>query len=422
MRTGSVHFPLIVLMMAALTACGKEQPQGGAGAPPEVGFITIKEEPFTVLTELPGRTSAYQVAEVRPQVTGILKKRLFKEGEEVKAGDELYHIDDSLYKADLESARANLASAQATLKSVRLRAERFEKLVKLKAVSQQEYDEAQAAYGESRARVQAAQAAVDTARINLNYTTIKAPINGRIGRSSVTAGALVTANQAEALATIRQLDPIYVDLTQSFDTLRELRSAMAAGRLQKVGEDKALVTLLLEDGSSYPQPGTLQFSEIAVEESTGSVTLRALFPNPDSDLLPGQFVRARLPQGQRENAILVPQKGIARNPDGSATAMLIDADGKVEKRNVVTARAAGNQWLIDSGLEPGDRLIVDGLQKVAPGVPVKPIKLDEEKVTEPKGEPKNETGEDVAPDQLKGGGDQGQPRNDAQSDAGNGAA
>jgi membrane fusion protein (multidrug efflux system) len=418
MRTGSVHFPLLILIAVALSACGQEQPQGGAPAAPQVGFVTVKEAPFTVITELPGRTAAHQVAEVRPQVNGIIKERLFKEGEEVKAGQPLYRIDDRLYKADLESAKASLAAARATLKSVRLRAERFGKLVKSSAVSQQEYDEAQAAYGESQAQVQAAQATVDTARIKLDYTTIEAPIDGRIGRSSVTAGALVTANQAEPLATIRQLDPIYVDLTQSFSTLRELRAAMESGQLQKVGDDQARVTLLLADGTPYSKPGTLQFSEIAVEESTGSVTLRALFPNPDGDLLPGQFVRARLPQGQNDSAILVPQKAVTRNADGSATALVIGADGKVEKRRVTTARAVGNQWLIGSGLKPGDKLIVDGLQRIRVGVPVTPVDLDEDEVTAPQGEAEQQAGHN---DGTQNGG-AGQPPNDAQSDAGNGAA
>ncbi|WP_101676105.1 efflux RND transporter periplasmic adaptor subunit [Alloalcanivorax mobilis] len=421
MRTGSVRFPLMILMMTALAACGKEQPQAGAGGAPEAGFITVKAEPFTLVTELPGRTTAHQIAEVRPQVNGIIEERLFKEGEEVKAGEALYKIDDSLYKSDLESAKANLASAQATLKSVKLRAERFGKLIKSNAVSQQEVDEAQAAYGESRAQVQAAQAAVDTARINLGYTTIKAPINGRIGRSAVTAGALVTANQSVALSTIRELDPIYVDLTQSFSTLRELRSAMEAGKLQKLGDDKARVTLVMEDGTEYKQPGSLQFSEYSVDETTGSVTLRALFPNPDGDLLPGQFVRARLPQGERQNAILVPQKGITREPSGDASALVIGADNKVEKRQVTTERTVGNQWLVSDGLNAGDKLIVDGLQKLAPGAQVKPVQMDEEKVTAPKGEPKDAEGEDVAPEDAQQNGN-GQSQQGAQSGAGNGAA
>ncbi len=379
MRRGSVSLPFIALFSLVLAACDDgNQQQQQAGGPPEAGFITVEPQAFTLTTELPGRTTPYQVAEIRPQVNGIIEERLFEEGQEVNAGDALYRIDDSLYQAQVESAKADLARAQATLKSVRLRAQRFERLLEMKAVSQQEYDEAQAALGENQAQVAAARAAVDSARINLDYTTIEAPISGRIGRSSVTAGALVTASQAQALATIRQLDPIYVDLTQSNRELRQLRAALEAGRLQKVGEDQARVTLLLEDGSSYDREGTLQFSEFAVEESTGSVTLRALFPNPDSDLLPGMFVRARLPQGERGDAILVPQKGVTRDPNGNATALVIGAEDKVEQRQVTTERAVGNQWLISDGLKAGDRLIVEGLQKIRPDAKVKPVRLDQQ--------------------------------------------
>ncbi|MCU5786428.1 efflux RND transporter periplasmic adaptor subunit [Alloalcanivorax marinus] len=379
MRRGSVSLPFIALFSLVLAACDNgNQQQQQAGGPPEAGFITVEPQTFTLTTELPGRTTPYQVAEIRPQVNGIIEERLFEEGQQVNAGDALYRIDDSLYQAQVESAKADLARAQATLKSTRLRAQRFERLLEMKAVSQQEYDEAQAALGENQAQVAAARAALESARINLDYTTIEAPISGRIGRSSVTAGALVTASQAQALATIRQLDPIYVDLTQSNRELRQLRAALEAGRLQKVGEDQARVTLLLEDGSSYDREGTLQFSEFAVEESTGSVTLRALFPNPDSDLLPGMFVRARLPQGERDNAILVPQKGVTRDPNGNATALVIGAEDKVEQRQVTTERAVGNQWLISDGLKAGDRLIIEGLQKIRPDAKVKPVQLDQQ--------------------------------------------
>ncbi|MBM7334298.1 MAG: efflux RND transporter periplasmic adaptor subunit [Alcanivorax sp.] len=379
MRRGSVSLPFIALFSLVLAACDNgNQQQQQAGGPPEAGFITVEPQTFTLTTELPGRTTPYQVAEIRPQVNGIIEERLFEEGQQVDAGDALYRIDDSLYQAQVESAKADLARAQATLKSTRLRAQRFERLLEMKAVSQQEYDEAQAALGENQAQVAAARAALESARINLDYTTIEAPISGRIGRSSVTAGALVTASQAQALATIRQLDPIYVDLTQSNRELRQLRAALEAGRLQKVGDDKARVTLLLEDGSAYDREGALQFSEFAVEESTGSVTLRALFPNPDSDLLPGMFVRARLPQGERSNAILVPQKGVTRDPNGNATAMVIGAEDKVEQRSVTTERAVGNQWLISDGLKAGDRLIIEGLQKIRPDAKVKPVQLDQQ--------------------------------------------
>lgn len=377
MRTAPVALPIALFLSLALAACGGGGQTGGNQPPPEAGFITVESQPFTLTNELPGRTTPYQIAEVRPQVTGIIEERLFEEGELVEAGEPLYRVDNRLYKADVASARANLASAQATLKSTRLRAERFDKLLKMNAVSQQEYDEAQAALGETRAQVAAAQAALDTALINLDYTTMEAPISGRIGRSTVTAGALVTANQTQALATIRQLDPIYVDVTQSNQELRRLREALESGRLEKVGEDKARVTLLLQDGSRYKHDGSLQFSEFAVDESTGAVTLRALFPNPESDLLPGMFVRARLPQGTRSDAILVPQKGIARDPTGQATAMVIGAENKVESRQVTAEKAVGNQWLISDGLNEGDRLIIEGLQKIRPGATVTPVKLDQ---------------------------------------------
>lgn len=409
MRIGSVSFPFIVFFSLALAACGGDGDQKQqAGAPPEAGFITVEAQNFTLINELPGRTSPYQIAEVRPQVTGIIEKRLFEGGELVKAGQPLYKIDDSLYRASVASAQAQVASAEATLKSTRLRAGRFDKLLKMKAVSQQEYDEAQAALGENKAQVDAARAALRTARINLDYTTIKAPIDGRIGRSVVTPGALVTANQTPALATIRQLDPIYVDLTQSNQELRRLRSALQAGRLQKVGEDKARVMLVLEDGSEYGEAGTLQFSEFAVEESTGSVTLRALFPNPESDLLPGMFVRARLPQGEQENAILVPQKGVTRDASGNATAMVIGKDNKVEQRKVTTERAVGNRWLISDGLKAGDRLILEGLQKIGPGAPVTPVEL---KQKQPDSATVTVTPEDdgkKSPQTEQAGGDQAQ--------------
>jgi len=310
---------------------------------------------------------------VRPQVSGVIEKRLFEEGQEVEAGQPLYKIDSRTYQAAVATARAELARAQATLKSNDLRAKRFKKLLDYKAVSQQEYDEAQAQLDENKAAVAAARANLQSAQINLDYATIEAPISGRIGRSSVTAGALVTANQANTLATIRQLDPIYVDLTQSSNELRQLRQAMQAGELQQVSEDEARITLILEDGSHYQEPGVLQFSEFAVDESTGSVTLRALFPNPESDLLPGMFVRGRLPEGQREDAILVPQKGITRDPTGQAYAMLIDSNDQAKKVKVSTERAVKSQWLIADGLKDGDRLIVDGLQRIQPGAPVTPV-------------------------------------------------
>lgn len=375
--------PMIMLTMAALLAgCSESEApaqSGGDRPAPEAGYITVQSEPFTLVNELPGRTSPYQVAEVRPQVTGILEKRLFNEGDTVEAGEALYQIDDKLYQASQASAKADLASAQATLKTAQLKSGRYEKLIKSGAVSQQDLDEVRSSLSENKARVAASQAAVQTATINLDYTTIEAPISGRIGRSSVTAGALVTANQAASLVTIRQLDPIYVDLTQSYADMQALRNAMEKGQIETVGEDKAAVTLVDESGKTFDQKGTLQFSEFSVDENTGSVTLRALFPNPNGDLLPGMFVRARLPQGEQQQAILVPQRGISREPGGQATAMVIGQDDKVEKRKVVTQKAVGNRWLIREGLAKGDRLIVEGLQKIGPGAKVKPVDMSAKK-------------------------------------------
>ncbi|WP_148861015.1 efflux RND transporter periplasmic adaptor subunit [Marinobacter fonticola] len=376
MRHSTQSLLLLLIASVLLTACGPQQePAQAAGQQPkpQAGFIHVQEKPFTLVNELPGRTTPFQVAEVRPQVTGIIEKRLFEEGETVEAGQALYQIDDKLYQASLASAKADLANAKASRESAQLTANRYEKLIKTGAVSQQELDEARATRNAGQAQVAAAEAAVDTARINLEYTTIEAPISGRIGRSSITAGALVTANQTSSLVTIRQLDPIYVDLTQSYDELQTLRAAMASGKLETVGEDKASVKLAQQNGNVYPHKGALQFSEYAVDEATGSVTLRALFPNPDGALLPGMFVRARLPQAARENAILVPQKGISREPNGQATALVIGDNDTVEKRNVSTEKAVGSQWLISDGLQAGDRLIVDGLQKIRVGVPVAPV-------------------------------------------------
>ncbi|MGD8175696.1 efflux RND transporter periplasmic adaptor subunit [Marinimicrobium sp. ARAG 43.8] len=375
--------PFLLLSFAAaamLSACGQkgQEAAGGQMPAPQAGFIEIEPQSFTLVNELPGRTSPYQVAEVRPQVTGLIKERLFEEGEMVEAGEPLYQIDDNLYRASLANARGELATARANLESAQITADRYERLIEDRAVSQQELDQARATLGAGKAQVQSAEAAVQTARINLNYTTITAPITGRIGRSVVTAGALVTANQSQALATIRQLDPIYVDLTQSYTELRYLREALARGELQTVGEDEAAVTLQAEGGSSYGHTGKLQFSEYAVDENTGSVTLRALFPNPDGELLPGMFVRASLPQASRASAILVPQKAVAREPTGGTSALVIGENNIVEKRQVVTERTVGNQWLVTEGLDVGDRLIVDGLQKIRPGSPVTPVSVVEE--------------------------------------------
>ena len=366
----------VMAVSLMLVGCGEQQAQAtGAGQmpPPAAGFVTVEEKPFTLVNELPGRTTPYQVAEVRPQVTGIIEKRLFNEGDTVGAGQPLYQLDDKLYQATLASAKAELANAEANRKKASLASGRYNELVKSEVVSQQELEDSDANLSVAQAQVAAAQARVDTARINLEYTNIKAPIDGRIGRSSVTAGALVTANQMQALVTIRQLDPIYVDLTQSYDELRALRAAMASGQMETVGKEQASVSVVLPDGSIYPHKGTLQFSEYAVDETTGTVALRALVPNPEGNLLPGMFVRARLPQAEQEHAIVVPQKGITREPTGQASALVIGENNMVEKRIVETAKAVGSEWLIKSGLKAGDRLIVDGLQKIGVGMPVTPV-------------------------------------------------
>ena len=355
--------PVALVTSAALafllSSCGKSEQTNAAQGPVEVGVVTLQSQPVSLSEELPGRTAAYRIAEVRPQINGIIQKRLFKEGTEVKRGQQLYQIDDSPYQAALASAKAKVASTGAL-------ARRYKDLVKDRAVSQQQYDEAEAAYLEAKA-------SEDQAEINVRYTKVYAPISGRIDRSLVTEGALVTNGQAQAMAEIRQLDPIYVDVTESINDLLKLRRELASGALQKVGDNTAKVRLKLPDGSDYPLDGTLEFSEVSVDESTGSVTLRAIFPNPDRVLLPGMYVRAVLPSGTRQNGLLVPQQGVTHDAAGSAVAMVVNDEDKVEQRKVKTERAIGTRWLINDGLKAGDRVITDGLQKVRVGVKVKPV-------------------------------------------------
>ncbi|GGK04817.1 efflux RND transporter periplasmic adaptor subunit [Pseudomonas matsuisoli] len=348
-----------LVIAISLAGCGQQSDapqQEGAAPAPKVGVVTLQAQPFSLTSELPGRTAAFRMAEVRPQVNGIIEKRLFKEGTEVKVGQQLYQIDDSVYQATLGSAKATLASAQSL-------AQRYKQLVSDRAVSQQQYDEAQAAYLQAKADL-------DQAQINVRYTKVMAPIAGRIGRSAVTEGALVSNGQTNAMATIQQLDPIYVDVSQSVTDLLSLRRDLDAGRLQRAGDNSAKVKLLLSDGSTYGQEGTLEFSEVSVDEGTGSVILRAVFPNPDRVLLPGMFVRAELQAGVRQEALLVPQQGITRNQRGQPTAMVVNASNEVELRDVKTDRAVGNRWLVSEGLQPGDRVITEGLQYVQPGAKV----------------------------------------------------
>ncbi|CAM4113916.1 MULTISPECIES: efflux RND transporter periplasmic adaptor subunit [Pseudomonas] len=345
-----------VALATLLSGCKKEEAAPAAQAP-QVGVVTLQTQAYTLTSDLPGRTTAYRIAEVRPQVNGIILKRLFKEGSEVKEGQQLYQIDPSVYEATLTSAQANLQSTSSL-------ANRYKQLVSEQAVSRQEYDDANAK------RLQA-QASLRSAQIDLRYTKVLAPLSGRVGRSSVTEGALVNNGQAEAMAVIQQLDPIYVDVTQSSAELLKLRRELESGQLQKVGDNAAKVTLTLEDGSTYGKEGRLEFSEVSVDQTTGSVTLRAVFPNPEHNLLPGMFVHARLAAGVNSAAILAPQQGVTRDLKGQPTALIVNPDNKVELRQLKASRTVGSDWLIEEGLNPGDRLITEGLQFVKPGVEVK---------------------------------------------------
>lgn len=363
-----------ILAVGLMTASCSKPPQAPPKAgPPEVGVVEVKPQRVAITTELSGRTSAFMVAEVRPQVGGIIQKRVFTEGSDVKAGQVLYQIDPAAYQAVFASARAAEARSEANLIPARLKEERYRDLVKIKAVSQQDFDDAHAALKQAEADVAATKAAVETARINLAYTKVTAPISGRIGRSTITDGALVTASQPVALATIQQLGSVYVDVTQSSAELLKLKQNLASGLIKNSGAAQARVKLLLEDGSAYPLPGVLKFSEVTVDPSTGSVTLRAVFPNPKQTLLPGMFVRAILEEGVSENAILVPQRGVTRNPKGEAMVMVVGAEEKAEPRLIKVVRTIGDSWLVNDGLKAGDRIILEGLQKARPGTPVKAV-------------------------------------------------
>jgi len=361
---------LVSVIALTLAGCGKDQADGPQRPATEVGFITVQPQPLVLQSELAGRTTPYLVSDVRPQVSGIVKFRRFEEGSTVKAGQVLYEIDAAPYEAASAQAKAGLANANASVEATRLKAQRYEELLAIEGVAQQEADDARMAYQQALAQVAQMQASLASAQINLDYTKVRAPISGRIGMSTVTPGALVTANQETALATIRTLDPIYVDMTQSSTELLKLRRLIGEAGM-KSGEAK--VRLRLEDGSQYQQAGTIKFHEVAVDESTGSVTLRAQFPNPDGVLLPGMYVRAMLDQAVSTSAILAPQQGVTRDVKGNATALVLTAENKVEQRTLVTERAIGDRWLISNGLTEGDRLIVEGTSKVRVGEIVNPV-------------------------------------------------
>jgi membrane fusion protein, multidrug efflux system len=373
-----------VVALTALTIClggcgrGPGQ-QAGPPPVPEVVAVTIQPQQVELTTELPGRTSPCLVAEIRPQVNGIIKKRLFREGSDVKAGQLLYQIDPAPFQVALDSARASLGKAQANLPSIRLRAERYKELLVDKAVSKQDHDDAAAAMGQAQAEIEYWKAQVEAARINLGYTRVTAPISGRIGKSSVTDGALVTAYQPMSLATIQQLDPIYVDVTQSSAELLRLKRSLETGQLSAGGKDGKKVRILLEDGTPYLQEGILQFRDVTVDQATGSFTLRIVVPNPNHLLLPGMFARAVVPEGIAAQAILVPQQGVSRNPKGEPVALIVDEAGKVQQRILTLNRAIGDQWLVASGLSPGERVIVEGMLSVRPGASVKVIPWDSQK-------------------------------------------
>ncbi|MFZ5451002.1 MAG: efflux RND transporter periplasmic adaptor subunit [Thermodesulfobacteriota bacterium] len=364
---------VLMTLMILLSGCGSGGPQAGPPPVPEVAVVTIQPQQVELATELPGRTSPYLVAEIRPQVNGIIKKRLFREGSDVKAGQLLYQIDPAPFQVALDSARASLGKAKANLPSIRLKAERHKELLADRAVSRQDYDDVAAALGQAQAEIEYWKAQVEAAKINLGYTRVTAPISGRIGKSSVTDGALVTAYQALALATIQQLDPIYVDVSQSSAELLRLKRHLAAGRLSADSKNGRKVCILLEDGKFCPQTGTLQFRDVTIDQSTGSFTLRIVVPNPKHLLLPGMYVRASVQEGIAPQAILVPQQGVNRNPKGDPYALLVDEAGKVELRMLKLNRAIGNQWLVSSGLKPGERVIVEGLMKIRPGASVKAV-------------------------------------------------
>ncbi len=364
-----------------LTGCDRGQQSQPPPPIPEVATVTVQPQKVVLTTELPGRTSAFRIAEIRPQVNGLIQKRLFTEGSEVKAGQVLYQIDPASFQAAFDNAKAGLGRVEAGLTAIKLRVERYREVLADKAVSQQDYDDATAALEQAEADIQYWQATVKTASINLRYTRVTAPISGRIGKSSVTDGALVTAYQPVALATIQQMDPIYVDVPQSTIELLRLKSRLKDGTLNQSGTDQNKVKLILEDGTAYPLEGTLQFSDVTVDPTTGSVILRVVVPNPKGVLLPGMFVRTVLKEGINEKAILIPQQGVSRDHKGNPVAMIVNAENKVGLRILTLDRAMGNKWLISAGLASGDRVIVEGIKMLRPGASVKAVTFKESGMT-----------------------------------------
>ncbi len=364
---------LALCAAVTLASCGAKEEVRGAPPAPEVAVQTVAAQAASLSVTLPGRTAAYRVAEIRPQVSGIILDRQFEEGAAVTEGQPLYLIDPAPYQAAVDSAAATLDKAAAMAAAAKNREARFAKLVKMSGVSEQDYDDASATAKQAKAEVALARAALERAKIDLERTEIKAPIEGRIGRTLVTRGALVNASQQEALAVIHGLDPIYVDLAQSSAELLRLKRKLASGALETVEGDQLRVNLTLEDGAAYSQPGKLALTEVNVEPQTGAVTLRAVFPNPDGLLLPGMFVRAEIVEGRRTDAILVPQQAITRNALGEGIAYVVASDGTVEERRVDVDRAIGDKWLVASGLKPGDRIVIEGFQRFRPGGKVTPV-------------------------------------------------
>lgn len=378
------RFLVLCVSLAAVWLVGCEKKEAPpAPPPPEVGYLTVKPRSVALTTELPGRTVAHRVAEVRPQVSGVILKRLFVEGATVKAGEALYQIDPAPFRASLNSALATQTKSEATVVSSRLLAQRYKPLADAQAVSRQDYDNAVSSQAQGEADVASAKAGVETARINLAYTRVTSPISGRTGRSSVTEGALVGAAQTTSLVTVQQLDPIYVDVVQPTTMLLRLQRELASGKLKKASADQTPVKLVLEDGTPYALPGKLKFSEVTVDQGTGSVTLRAEYPNPSGMLLPGMFVHQQIEEGVNDQALLVPQQGVSRNARGEPTVLLVTPDNKVELRTIKTDRAIGDRWLVSEGLKAGDKVVVQGLQGAKPNAPVRPREMTEAELKNP---------------------------------------